>query len=304
MHRHEVASRRAVANVVSYQLISDHYEAGVINGPRSMASFWQNSILHNYNGFSLLQYQPYMDFERPTGNSTRDEFLIFPEHDRPMIDSKIRDGVQGRSGTLITGEEVHSTWSPANFKNQHTPSELLEMQKIYFGRMVVSRSEISDKMSKTVGGRIRNLFDTLSSNAPNGLNLVLIHDDIEVPAKEIKLSYGSSAQGHQAVKSIQEAFVDTDQEIARIRLGVGRPWRTRDPKRLNFYLDSSNAAITDWYATQGYLCVKRTLQCMESDWDSFKDFIVTSGSRILNHSEARYKKDTIREFKKKLKSQS
>lgn len=50
---------------------------------------------------------------------------------------------------------------------------------------------------------------------------VIVHDDIELPLGTVKLTPAGSAKGHNGVKSIHEILGTT--EIARLRLGVGRP---------------------------------------------------------------------------------
>lgn len=52
-------------------------------------------------------------------------------------------------------------------------------------------------------------------------DLLVIHDDLELPLGECKLSVGGSAKGHNGVRSILQVL--GDREITRLRLGIGRP---------------------------------------------------------------------------------
>lgn len=52
-------------------------------------------------------------------------------------------------------------------------------------------------------------------------HVVVIHDEVELPLGEIKVTTGGSAKGHNGVRSIQEALAT--QEFTRVHLGVGRP---------------------------------------------------------------------------------
>ncbi|HBE90242.1 MAG: hypothetical protein A3E37_02380 [Candidatus Andersenbacteria bacterium RIFCSPHIGHO2_12_FULL_46_9] len=52
-------------------------------------------------------------------------------------------------------------------------------------------------------------------------DLVLIHDDMELPLGECKTTVGGSAKGHNGVRSVLQAL--GDREITRLRLGIGRP---------------------------------------------------------------------------------
>lgn len=53
-------------------------------------------------------------------------------------------------------------------------------------------------------------------------DVLIIHDELELQAGQVRFdAQGGSAKGHNGVKSIQQALGTT--EIARLRLGVGRP---------------------------------------------------------------------------------
>lgn len=56
---------------------------------------------------------------------------------------------------------------------------------------------------------------------PKNREILLVHDDIELPFGEMKFVSGGSAKGHKGVKSVQEQLGTKD--IPRLRLGVGRP---------------------------------------------------------------------------------
>jgi PTH1 family peptidyl-tRNA hydrolase len=52
-------------------------------------------------------------------------------------------------------------------------------------------------------------------------NLVVIHDDLDVPPGRLKLALGGGAGGHRGVLSIQGALGSPD--FYRVKLGIGRP---------------------------------------------------------------------------------
>ncbi len=56
---------------------------------------------------------------------------------------------------------------------------------------------------------------------PKNREIILVHDDIELPLGEWKFQEGGSAKGHKGVKSVQAAL--GTQAIPRLRLGIGRP---------------------------------------------------------------------------------
>jgi PTH1 family peptidyl-tRNA hydrolase len=51
--------------------------------------------------------------------------------------------------------------------------------------------------------------------------VVVIHDDLDLPAGRLRVVSGGGAGGHRGVASIHAAF--GTQSIARVRLGIGRP---------------------------------------------------------------------------------
>lgn len=52
-------------------------------------------------------------------------------------------------------------------------------------------------------------------------DILVIHDDVELPLGEVRLARRGSAKGHNGVRSIQAALGTND--FRRLRLGVGRP---------------------------------------------------------------------------------
>jgi len=52
-------------------------------------------------------------------------------------------------------------------------------------------------------------------------NLVVVHDDLDVPGGRLKLSLGGGAGGHRGVLSIAEVL--KTKEFYRVKLGIGRP---------------------------------------------------------------------------------
>lgn len=63
-----------------------------------------------------------------------------------------------------------------------------------------------------------NDFGTI---VPKGCEIMIVHDDIELPFGEIKFVASGSAHGHKGVKSVREHLGRKD--LSRLRLGIGRP---------------------------------------------------------------------------------
>jgi len=68
-------------------------------------------------------------------------------------------------------------------------------------------------------GRALNDFLRNKEIAPE--NMVVLHDDLELPLGQVKLVEGGSAKGHNGVRSIQSEL--DSQDFKRVRLGIGRP---------------------------------------------------------------------------------
>lgn len=58
-------------------------------------------------------------------------------------------------------------------------------------------------------------------------DVILLYDEIDLPAGKLRIRPGGSAAGHNGVRSVIEQL-GTD-AIPRVRIGVGRPARGRDP---------------------------------------------------------------------------
>ena len=59
--------------------------------------------------------------------------------------------------------------------------------------------------------------------------IVVVHDDLDLPFGTIRLKFGGGHGGHNGIKSIQAAFGSPD--FFRVRLGVGRPPGHMDPAK-------------------------------------------------------------------------
>ncbi len=53
-------------------------------------------------------------------------------------------------------------------------------------------------------------------------NLIVIHDDLDLPLGRIRIRLGGSSGGHKGINSIVE-HLGGNQEFVRVRVGIGRP---------------------------------------------------------------------------------
>ena len=64
------------------------------------------------------------------------------------------------------------------------------------------------------GGPIKKLIPSKAAAA----SLVVVHDELDLPLGRVKVSFGSSAGGHNGVKSIERALKTRD--YVRVRVGI------------------------------------------------------------------------------------
>ena len=80
-------------------------------------------------------------------------------------------------------------------------------------------------------------------------NLIVVHDELDLPLGRVKISFGSSAGGHNGVKSIEKALKTKD--YVRVRIGIspstssGRLRRPEGEKITGFVLSKFKASEQD-----------------------------------------------------------
>ena len=72
--------------------------------------------------------------------------------------------------------------------------------------------------------------------------VLVLHDEIDLPFKEIRVRLGGGLAGHNGLKSLKQELGSGD--FARVRVGVGRP-PTTDPDRVAAYVLSRFAEPRD-----------------------------------------------------------
>ncbi len=66
-------------------------------------------------------------------------------------------------------------------------------------------------------------------------NILVVHDELELPFGDVALKFGGSAKGHNGLKSIIQVIGD---QFSRLRFGIGRPDRREDVP--NYVLQNFN----------------------------------------------------------------
>ena len=109
--------------------------------------------------------------------------------------------------------------------------------------------ELSEKIPKKIklltldsfmnesGGPVKKFFGAAPSKKTLA-QLVVVHDDLDLPLGRVKISFGSGAGGHRGVASIQKALKTRD--FVRVRLGISPATPSGKLKKPN------NEAVVDF----------------------------------------------------------
>ncbi len=96
--------------------------------------------------------------------------------------------------------------------------------------MELAQIQIGDKpylliMPQTYMNSSGKVIPFLNKKGINANNILVIHDELELPFGTIKGKPGGSAKGHNGLKSIIQYI---GQDFARLAIGIGRPTQKED----------------------------------------------------------------------------
>lgn len=113
------------------------------------------------------------------------------------------------------------------------------------------------------------LADLVRSDGLGAADLLVVHDEIDLPFARLRLKRGGGNAGHRGLRSIQECL-EGDPGFARLRVGVGRPqgpesvadWVLADfdpaeRERLPVLLDAAADGCEAWLALDFAAAVNR-----------------------------------------------
>lgn len=125
--------------------------------------------------------------------------------------------------------------------------------------------------------------------------LIVVHDEIDLPFGSIRLKTGGGDGGHNGLKSIVRNVGSSD--FARVRLGVGRPERKAKDETLSNSVgmfsqaksdearSGMQASIADWVLSKFAVAEEKVLQEMLQKGVSALEALITLG---VNKAQARY----------------
>ncbi|WP_153505576.1 aminoacyl-tRNA hydrolase [Cumulibacter manganitolerans] len=113
--------------------------------------------------------------------------------------------------------------SGASFKRHRTNAEIAET---HLGAPPAPRAVLAKPLSfmNASGGPVSGLANYFS--VPPG-NVVVIHDELDLPLGVVRLKLGGGDNGHNGLKSITKSLSTKD--YLRVRIGIGRPPGRQDP---------------------------------------------------------------------------
>ncbi len=120
------------------------------------------------------------------------------------------------------------------------------------------------------GGPVKALMSFFSTEPDR---LVVVHDELDIPAGDVRLKKGGGEGGHNGLRSISSALGTKD--YLRVRVGIGRP-----PGRM----DAADFVLRDFSATE-----RKELPFLVGDAADAVELVVTEGLTVAQqkfHSPA------------------
>lgn len=139
-------------------------------------------------------------------------------------------GTRHNAGFTVV-DYVADEWGAGSFTGSNQADGLVT--KVTLAGHTVRLVKSQNFMNKS-GAVVRRLADYYQI-APK--QILVIHDDLDLPIGQLRISANSSAGGHNGVRSVINSL--GTQEFARLRLGIGPAVSTNDErKRLRDELDA------------------------------------------------------------------
>lgn len=102
----------------------------------------------------------------------------------------------------------------ANLKS-HKANALVAETKLGQSRMILAKPA---SYMNTSGGPVANLAKFYDINPEN---VIVIHDELDIPANEVRIKFSGGHAGHNGLRDIISALNTND--FIRVRVGIGRP---------------------------------------------------------------------------------
>lgn len=86
------------------------------------------------------------------------------------------------------------------------------------GKGEISGEKFQIILPETFMNKSGNALKNIITSAKSAKNLIVVHDDIDLPLGKIKISFGKSSGGHKGVESVIKAIKTKD--FIRVRIGI------------------------------------------------------------------------------------
>ncbi len=115
-------------------------------------------------------------------------------------------------------------------------------------------------------------------------NLIVIHDDLDLPLGRIRIRLGGSSGGHKGINSIVEHT--GNQDFIRVRVGIGRPnvletGKTNEDEVITYVLGD--------FTTEEKLMIGEVIPCVSEALQSLLDAGLTETMNKYNSTDFRKK---------------
>jgi PTH1 family peptidyl-tRNA hydrolase len=121
------------------------------------------------------------------------------------------DGTRHNAGVAVLEAALRAVSCPTSWR-RHDSARGCRVVEVPAWNAVFVRLNCAMNVSGPPIARLKRLL---------GAELILVHDDMELPLGRAALKLGGSAKGHNGVRSVYEACGTTD--LWRVRVGIGRP---------------------------------------------------------------------------------
>lgn len=144
------------------------------------------------------------------------------------------------------------------FNRSRGQAKIVETRIDSFDTVLAKSQTYMNNSGVSIGGLVRKF-----KVKPD--NLIVIHDDLDLPPGRIRIRQGGSSAGHKGINSIVE-HLGGNQEFVRVRIGIGRPevmnsGKTSEDEVISYVLgdfSSEEKEIMD----EVILCVNEALNCL------------------------------------------
>ncbi|MDO8664452.1 MAG: aminoacyl-tRNA hydrolase [Candidatus Liptonbacteria bacterium] len=134
-------------------------------------------------------------------------------------------------------------------------SALISSNKVGKSKIMVALPETF--MNKS-GSTAAKLFKAKKENT----DLVVIHDDLDIPLGRFKISYGKNSGGHKGVESVMRAL--KTKKFVRIRIGVSPKHKPDSKDVIKFIVGKFKPAEAE-LVKKTFKRISEALECMATD---------------------------------------